>query len=122
MCAVMLFAFSCDKEETFDVTPQTLAQTVWNAEIEYFDENSNATSNNSCNVEFLSETEGKYSEPDMNTVRRFTYEVDRAIIVIDSGSYTLLNGTWHIVKKSKQQILLQGYGPNKALITLDRVL
>ncbi len=113
---------SCDKEETFNVTPQTLAQTVWNAEIEYFDENGNATSNNSCIVEFLSETEGKYSEPDMNTVRRFTYEVDRAIIVIDSGSYTLLNGTWHIVEKSGQQILLQGYYPNKVLITLDRVL
>ena len=60
---------SCDKEETFDVTPQTLAQTVWNAEIEYFDENGNATGNNSCIVEFLSETEGKYSEPEMNTVR-----------------------------------------------------
>ncbi len=113
---------SCDKEETFDVTPQTLAQTVWDAEIEYFDENGNATGNNSCIVEFLSETEGKYSEPDMNTVRRFTYEVDRAIIVIDSGIYTLLNGTWHIVEKSEQQILLQGYYPNKVLITLDRVL
>lgn len=113
---------SCDKEETFDVTPQTIAQTVWNAEIQYFDENGNATGNNSCIVEFLSETEGKYSEPDMNTVRRFTYEVDRAIIVIDSGIYTLLNGTWHIVEKSEQQILLQGYYPNKVLITLDRVL
>ena len=122
MCAVLLFAVSCDKEVTFDVTPQTLAQTVWNAEIEYFNENGNATVNNSCIVEFLSETEGKYSEPDMNTVRRFTYEVDRAIIVIDSGSYTRLNGTWHIVEKSEQQILLQGYGPNKVLITLDRVL
>ncbi len=122
MCAVMLFAVGCDKEETFDVTPQTLAQTVWNAEIEYFDENGNATGSNSCIVEFLSETEGKYSEPDMNTVERFTYEVDRAIIVIDSGSYTRLNGTWHIVEKSEQQILLQGYGPNKVLITLDRVL
>ena len=44
MWAVMLFAVSCDKEETFDVTPQTLAQTVWDAEIEYFDENGNATS------------------------------------------------------------------------------
>ena len=113
---------SCDKEEPFDVTPQTLAQTVWDAEIEYFDENGNATGNNSCIVEFLSETEGKYSQSDMNTVERFTYEVDRAIIVIDSGSYTLLNGTWHIVEKSEQQILLQGYGPNKVLITLDRVL
>ena len=113
---------SCDKEEPFDVTPQTLAQTVWDAEIEYFDENGNATGNNSCIVEFLSETEGKYSKPDMNTVRRFIYEVDRAIIVIDSGSYTLLNGTWHIVEKSEQQILLQGYYPNKVLITLDRVL
>ena len=122
MFAVMLFAVSCDKEETFDVTPQTLAQTVWNAEIEYFDENGNATGNNSCIVEFLSETEGKYSEPDMNTVRRFTYEVDRAILVIESGSYTRLNGTWHIVEKSEQQILLQGYGPNKILITLVRVL
>ena len=58
----------------------------------------------------------------MNTIRRFTYEVDRAILVIDSGSYTLLNGTWHIVEKSEQQILLQGYYPNKVLITLDRVL
>lgn len=38
------------------------------------------------------------------------------------GIYTLLNGTWHIVEKSEQQILLQGYGPNKVLITLDRVL
>lgn len=122
MCAVMLFAVSCDKEETFDVTPQALAQTVWNAEIEYFDKNGNATGNNSCIVEFLSETEGKYSEPDMNTVERFTYEVDRAIIVIDSGIYTRLNGTWHIVEKSEQQILLQGYGPNKVLIKLDRVL
>ena len=122
MCAVLLFTVSCDKEETFDVTPQTLAQTVWNAEIEYFDENGNATGSNSCIVEFLSETEGKYSEPDMNTVRQFTYEVDRAIIVIDSGIYTLLNGTWHIVEKSEQQILLQGYYPNKVLITLDRVL
>ena len=122
MFAVLLFAVSCDKEETFDVTPQTLAQTVWNAEIEYFDENGNATGNDRCIVEFLSETEGKYSEPDMNTVERFTYEIDRAIIVIDSGIYTLLNGTWHIVEKSKQQILLQGYGPNKVLITLDRVL
>ena len=119
---VMLFAVSCDKEETFDITPQILAQTVWDAEIEYFDEYGNATGNNSCIVEFLSETEGKYSEPDMNTVRRFTYEVDRAIIVIDSGSYTLLNGAWHIVEKSEQQILLQGYYPNKVLITLDRVL
>ena len=122
MFAVMLFVVSCDKEETFDVTPQTLAQTVWNAEIQYFDENGIATGSNSCIVVFLFETEGKYSEPEMNTVRRFTYEVDRAIIVIDSGIYTLLNGTWHIVEKSKQQILLQGYGPNKVLITLDRVL
>ena len=122
MCAVMLFTVGCDKEETFDVTPQALAQTIWDAEIEYFDENGNATGNNSCIVEFLSETEGKYSQSDMNTVERFTYEVDRAIIVIDSGSYTLLNGTWHIVEKSEQQILLQGYGPNKVLITLDRVL
>lgn len=122
MCAVALLAVGCDKDDTFEVTPQTLAQTVWDAEIEYFDENGNATGNNSCIVEFLSETEGKYSEPDMNTVERFTYEVDRAIIVIDSGIYTLLNGTWHIVEKSEQQILLQGYYPNKVLITLDRVL
>ena len=122
MCAVLLFAVSCDKEETFDVTPHTLAQTVGDAEIEYFDENGNATGNNSCIVEFLSETEGKYSQSDMNTVERFTYEVDRAIIVIDSGIYTLLSGTWHIVEKSEQQILLQGYGPNKVLITLSRVL
>lgn len=122
MCAVALLAVGCDKDDTFEVTPQTLAQTVWDAEIEYFDENGNATGNNSCIVEFLSETEGKYSEPDMNTVRRFTYEVDRAIIVIDSGSYTLLNGTWHIVEKSEQQILLQGYGPNKTIVTLNRVL
>lgn len=122
MCAVMLFAVGCDKEETFDVTPQTLAQTVWDAEIEYFDENGNATGNNSCIVEFLSETEGKYSQSDMNTVERFTYEVDRAIIVIDSGSYTLLNGTWHIVEKSEQQILLQGYYPNKTVVTLNRIL
>ena len=122
MFAVMLFVISCNNEEIFDVTPQTLAQTVWNAEIQYFDENGIATGNNSCIVEFLSETEGKYSEPDMNTVERFTYEVDRAIIVIDSGIYTLLNGTWHIVEKSEQLILLQGYGPNKVLITLDRVL
>ena len=122
MCAVMLFAVGCDKEETFDVTPQTLAQTVWDAEIEYFDENGNATDNNSCIVEFLSETEGKYSEPDMNTVRQFTYEVDRAIIVIDSGNYTLMNGTWQIEEKSEQQLLLHGYGPNKVLITLVRVL
>ena len=122
MFAVMLFVVSCDKEETFDVTPQTLAQTVWNAEIEYFDENGNATGNNSCIVEFLSETEGKYGEPDMNTVRQFTYEVDGAIIVIDSGSYTLLNGTWHIVEKSEQQILLQGYYPNKTVVTLNRIL
>lgn len=34
MCAVMMFAVSCDKQGTFDVTPQTLAQTVWNAEME----------------------------------------------------------------------------------------
>ena len=122
MFAVMLFVVSCDKEETFDVTPPTLAQTVWNAEIQYFDENGSAIGNNSCIVEFLSETEGKYSEPDMNTVRRFTYEVDRAIIVIDSGSYTLLNGTWHIVEKSEQQILLQGYYPNKTVVTLNRIL
>lgn len=122
MCAVMLFAVGCDKEETFDVTPQTLAQTVWDAEIEYFDENGNATDNNSCIVEFLSETEGKYGEPDMNTVRQFTYEVDGAIIVIDSGSYTILNGTWHIIEKSAQQITLQGYAPNKVVATLDRVL
>ena len=122
MCAVMLFAVGCDKEETFDVTPQTLAQTVWDAEIEYFDENGNATGNNSCIVEFISETEGKNSQSDMNTVERFTYEVDRAIIVIDSGIYTLLNGTWHIVEKSEQLILLQGYYPNNVLITLDRVL
>ncbi|MBR4854561.1 MAG: hypothetical protein IKU88_07530 [Alistipes sp.] len=122
MCAVALLAVGCDKDDTFEVTPQTLAQTVWDAEIEYFDENGNATGNNSCIVEFLSETEGKYSEPDMNTVRRFTYEVDRAIIVIDSGSYTLLNGTWHIVEKSEQQILLQGYYPNKTVVTLNRIL
>ena len=96
MCAVMLLAIGCDKEETFDVTPQTLAQTVWDVDIEYYDENDNQVGTNSCIVEFLSETEGKYNEPDMNTMRRFTYEVDRAIIVIDSGSYTLLNGTWHI--------------------------
>ena len=122
MCAVALLAVSCDKDDTFEVTPQTLTQTVWNAEIVYYDENDNQTGTNNCVVEFLSETEGKYSEPDMNTVRRFSYEVDRAIIVIDSGSYTLLNGTWHIVEKSEQQILLQGYYPNKVLITLDRVL
>ena len=122
MCAVALLAVGCDKDDTFEVTPQTLAQTVWDAEIEYFDENGNATGNNSCIVEFLSETEGKYSEPDMTTVRRFTYEVDRAIIVIDSGSYTLLNGTWHIVEKSEQQILLQGYYPNKTVVTLNRIL
>lgn len=122
LCAVMLFAVGCNKNDTFDVTPQTLAQTVWDTTIVYYDENDNATGNNRCVVEFLSETEGKYSEPDMNTVRRFTYEVDRAIIVIDSGSYTLLNGTWHIVEKSEQQILLQGYYPNKVMIALDRVL
>lgn len=122
MCAVALLAVGCDKDDTFEVTPQTLAQTVWDAEIEYYDENGNATGNNSCIVEFLSETEGKYSEPDMNTVRRFTYEVDRAIVVIDSGSYTLLNGTWHIVEKSEQQILLQGYYPNKTVVTLNRIL
>ncbi len=122
LCVVVLFAVGCDKEETFDVTPQTLDQTVWDTTIVYYDENDNATGSNRCVVEFLSETEGKYSEPDMNTVRRFTYEVDRAIIVIDSGSYTLLNGTWHIVEKSEQQILLQGYYPNKVMIALDRVL
>lgn len=95
---------------------------MWDAEIAYYDENDSQTGTNGCVVEFLSETEGKYSEPDMNTVRRFTYEVDRKIIVIDSGSYTLLNGTWHIVEKSEQQIVLQGYYPNKVLIILDRVI
>lgn len=118
----MLLAIGCDKEETFDVTPQTLAQTVWDVDIEYYDENDNQVGTNSCIVEFLSETEGKYNEPDMNTMRRFTYEVDRAIIVIDSGSYTLLNGTWHIVEKSAQKIVLQGYYPNKTIVTLNRVL
>ncbi len=122
MCAVMLLAIGCDKEETFDVTPQTLAQTVWDVDIEYYDENDNQVGTNSCIVEFLSETEGKYNEPDMNTMRQFTYEVDRAIIVIDSGSYTLLNGTWHIVEKSAQKIVLQGYYPNKTIVTLNRVL
>ena len=122
MCAVMLLAIGCDKEETFDVTPQTLAQTVWDVDIEYYDENDNQVGTNSCIVVFLSETEGKYNEPDMNTMRRFTYEVDRAIIVIDSGSYTLLNGTWHIVEKSAQKIVLQGYYPNKTIVTLNRVL
>ena len=122
MCAVALLAVSCDKEETFDVTPQTLAQTVWNAEIEYFDENGNATGNNSCIVEFLSETEGKYDEQTLQLVRPFTYSIDRSIIVIDSGNYTTLSGTWHIIEKSDQKIVLQRYSPNKTVVILNRVL
>lgn len=122
MCAVMLIAVGCDKEETFDVTPQTLAQTVWNAEIEYFDENGNATGNNSCIVEFLSETEGKYDEQTLQLVRPFTYSIDRSIIVIDSGNYTTLSGTWHIIEKSDQKIVLQRYSPNKTMVTLNRLI
>lgn len=122
LCAVMLFAVGCDKDETFEVSPQTLAQTVWNAEIEYFDEDDNVTGTNLCIVEFLTESVGQYNEPDMDTVRPFTYEVDKSIITIDSGSYTILNGTWHIIEKSAQQITLQGYAPNKVVATLDRVL
>ncbi len=122
ICATMFLSIGCEKEETFEVTPQSLAQTVWNAEIVYYDENNTETGNNRCIVEFLSETEGKYNWQDMHTVQSFTYQVDGAIIRIDSGSYTLLNGTWHIVEKSAQQILLQGYSPNKVMITLDRVL
>ena len=122
MCAVMLIAVGCDKEETFDVTPQTLAQTVWNAEIEYFDENGNATGNNSCIVEFLSETEGKYDEQTLQLVRPFTYSIDRSIIVIDSGNYTTLSGTWHIIEKSDQKIVLLRYSPNKTMVTLNRLI
>ena len=71
MCAVALLTVGCDKEETFDVTPQTLAQTVWDAEIVYYDENDNQTGANNCVVEFLSETEGKYDEQTLQLVRPF---------------------------------------------------
>ena len=118
---VILFAIGCNKEDSFKVSPQTLAQTVWNAEIVYYSKEDNVTGNDHCVVEFLTESEGKYNEPDMNIMRQFTYEVDRAIITIDSGIYTTLNGVWHIIQKSEQQITLQGYSPN-VVITLDRIL
>lgn len=119
---VLLFAVSCDKEETFDVTPQMLAQTVWDAEIVYYDENDNQAGTNNCVVEFLSETEGKYNEQTLQLVRPFTYSIDRSIIVIDSGNYTTLSGTWHIIEKSEQKIVLQRYSPNKTMVTLNRLL
>ncbi|MBR6549842.1 MAG: hypothetical protein IKT71_01395 [Paludibacteraceae bacterium] len=122
MCAVMLLAVGCDKEDAFEVTPQMLAQTVWDAEIVYYDENDNQAGTNNCVVEFLSETEGKYNEQTLQLVRPFTYSIDRSIIVIDSGNYTTLSGTWHIIEKSEQKIVLQRYSPNKTMVTLNRLL
>lgn len=122
LCAVVLFTVGCDKDETFEVSPQALAQTVWNAKIVYYGEEDNITGTNQCIVEFLTESEGKYNEQDVQMVHPFTYQVDKSIITIDSGNYTILNGVWHIIQKSEQQITLQGYGPNKVVVTLNRVI
>lgn len=119
----MLFAIGCNKDENFKVSPQTLAQTVWEAEVVYYNESDLATGSSQCIVEFLSETAGKYNEQGLPTTRPFTYEVEGKIMVIDSGNYTTLSGTWHIIEQSKTRILLRRYSPNtQTIVTLTKLL
>lgn len=121
-CAAMLFAVGCNDDDTFEVSSQTLAQTVWDAEIAYYGEDDSITGTNRFVFEFLSETEGKYNEPILQIVHQFTYKVDRSIIVIDSGNTTTMNGSWYVVEKSKKQLVLQRYSPQKTIVTLNRIL
>ena len=123
LCVSMMCFVSCDDEDTFDVTPQTLSQTVWNVERVIYDEDDNEIGTRSFIIEFLKETEGKCSDTEINQVDLFTYFVDKSIININSPAYSILvSGSWHIIEKSEKRIVLQGYFPKKYVMTLSKIL
>lgn len=118
-CLTMLLAVGCEKDESFNVSPNNLTQTVWNAEVIDYDADDKEVTTEKFVVEFLVSKKGKCHKEGSYIIEEFTYEVYKSMISFKGSD--LMGSDWYITKESKEQIVLQRFIPNKTVMTLNRV-
>ena len=110
-----------DSEPT--LTASELFQTTWNACVCDYDADGKEVVNEEyLIVEFLTETQGKSINGegcgDSSAVWDLYYYIDGKIITFKNSA---LVGSWTIISKSKNSIVLQSYRPEKSVATLTKL-
>ncbi len=113
--SLCLFFVSCDNDDKDDVislTPQELIQTTWDFELNRYAENGEVEHKEYGIIEFNSAVEGVYingeGSGDPATVNTLYYQIDGRKIIFKNSA---LVGSWTIMEKSKNRIVLQAYFP-----------
>ena len=121
MC--VLFS-GCSNVENGEVevvlTAQELIQSTWNGCITRYDKDETVGHKEFFIVQFLTESEGKYINGEGSG---YPSEVDKLFYQINNRIITFRHsivGEWTIMEKTKNQIILQAYLPQKHVMILDR--
>ncbi len=113
---------SCSNDDTVD-TPSfvkgELFQTTWKGQQIIYDEQGNATSVDDFYVEFQEEPTAYYIETGKEEDQRryFKYKIEGKMLYASSEIY----GHWTLIKKTKNEMILQAFLPEKSVMTLNRV-
>ena len=108
--SLCLFFVGCDNDDKDDVislTPQELIQTTWDVELNRYTENGKVEHKEYGIIEFNSAVEG-------NAVY---YQIDGRKIIFKNSA---LVGSWTIMEKSKNRIVLQAYLPQEYKVILTK--
>lgn len=99
-----------------------LLQTTWNARVcDYGTDGAEIVNEEYLIVEFLTENQGKSINGEgsgyPSEVSDLYYHIDGRIITFENSA---LVGNWTVVEKSKNNIVLQSYRPEKSVATLTK--
>lgn len=122
--SLCLFFVGCDNDDKDDVislTPQELIQTTWDVELNRYTENGKVEHKEYGIIEFNSAVEGMYingeGSGDPATVNAVYYQIDGRKIIFKNSA---LVGSWTIMEKSKNRIVLQAYLPQEYKVILTK--
>lgn len=113
---MLLFSSCSNDEETLSLTVQELRQTTWNIDFYKYAGEDSSEEQESGVVQFRTETEGWYIIAGHSGGNQFDYQVDDKLITITDSP---LSGTWTVIEKAKDRMVLYTYLPTerKAILT-----
>ena len=112
LCLIFVGCNNDEKDDVIALTPQELIQTTWDVELNRYAENGEVEHKEYGIIEFNSAVEGMYingeGSGDPSTVNAVYYQIDERKIIFKNSA---LVGSWTIIEKSRDRIVLQAYFP-----------
>lgn len=121
LLASLTWCAACNDDDLpLELNASSLEQTAWDAHRIAYDGQGAIVGESSYILEFRTDTTGKYTELDANgdylRTLDFSYTIDRKLIAFQSA----LTQTWTIIKRTKNEIVMQTFLESKLVMTLTR--